>query len=440
MEERSKEEILSELYAIRAAMSLVSQKNDVTDQYQNANERSRRGIENSLQRVSNAAETQKQQSSQYLIEPKMQELSHQMNTIKEEIDDKKKKVEKEKAQIDYLVGEESRRYRYEPSKPAKFFGILMAISVFLALIGQYFTLEWQAGVYIGVLYGTIVLATIIYALVYHAKVMAPTEADLQKISDKRQELALLENRLAELNREYERAQKQSREYSALLEQGTIYYDTEAIARLEREQRQLQKHEKAVCQEANQAIKNRRAKIALIAKESQEIIESARGLYTVIDFRDWANVDLIIFYYETGRADTMKEALQQVDRQRQNDTLVRAIGMATEMLAKTIRQSVSALEKTLEGSFRRLSMQLEFQHRTSMDEVSKLGAKLETQNEQLEKLGEQAEELRLSAEAQARVQAANQEMTNALLEKIDVSSTQLAYDMEMQMRLVHHIPV
>lgn len=422
MEERSKEEILSELYAIRAAMSLVSQKNDVTDQYQNANERSRRGIENSLQRVSNAAETQKQQSSQYLIEPKMQELSHQMNTIKEEIDDKKKKVEKEKAQIDYLVGEESRRYRYEPSKPAKFFGILMAISVVLGAVGIGIceSYDWWVEVYLGVLYGTIVLATIIYALVYHAKAIAPTEADLQKISDERQELALLENKIAELNREYERAQKKSREYSALLEQGTIYYDTEAIARLEREQRQLQKHEKAVCQEANQAIKNRRAKIALIAKESQEIIESARGLYTVIDFRDWANVDLIIFYYETGRADTMKEALQQVDRQRQNDTLVRAIGVATKMLSKTVRQSVSALEKTLEGSFRRLSVQLEAQHQTSMDEVSKLQASLEAQNSQLEYLGQ--------------VQTENQAMTNALLEKINVSSLKLASDMEKQLEL------
>ena len=46
--------------------------------------------------------------------------------------------------------------------------------------------------------------------------------------------------------------------------------------------------------------------------------------SVLDPRDWANIDLIIFYYETGRADTLKEALQQVDRQRQNEALIKAI--------------------------------------------------------------------------------------------------------------------
>ena len=131
---------------------------------------------------------------------------------------------------------------------------------------------------------------------------------------------------------------------------------------------------------------------------------------------------------------MKEALQQVDRQRQNETLVKAVGMATEMIAKTILQSIGSLKNTLDHSFRKLSVQLEFQHQKSLEQVSKLGAELEA------KLGEQAEELRLSAEAQARVQAANQEMTNALLKKINVSSTQLAYDMDVQMKLVHHIVV
>ena len=115
-------------------------------------------------------------------------------------------------------------------------------------------------------------------------------------------------------------------------------------------------------------------------------------------------------------------------------------MATEMISKTIRQSVGSLEKTLDNSFRKLSVQLEFQHQESLEENARLGEQLEAQNDRLAKLNEQTEELRLSAEAQARVQATNQAMTNALLAKINVSSTQLAYDMDKQMKLVHHIPV
>lgn len=66
-----------------------------------------------------------------------------------------------------------------------------------------------------------------------------------------------------------------------------------------------------------AVKNNipehKSAIQAIAQRSQKILELAVETFPLIDFRDWENIDLIIYYFETGRADDMKEALQLVDR-------------------------------------------------------------------------------------------------------------------------------
>lgn len=74
-------------------------------------------------------------------------------------------------------------------------------------------------------------------------------------------------------------------------------------------------------------------------------EQAKSLYSVfaekyseiLDERDWVNLDLIIFYLQTGRAENLKEALQQVDRQRQTDAIVGAINNAAKEICNTFRQ-------------------------------------------------------------------------------------------------------
>lgn len=57
--------------------------------------------------------------------------------------------------------------------------------------------------------------------------------------------------------------------------------------------------------------------------------------STLDYRDWSNIDLIIYNMETGRADTLKEALQQVDNYRNTEKIVGAIIMATQAICNTI---------------------------------------------------------------------------------------------------------
>ena len=63
----------------------------------------------------------------------------------------------------------------------------------------------------------------------------------------------------------------------------------------------------------------------------------------LDVRDWNNIDLIIYYLETQRADTIKEALQLADREKQTERIEVAMSKATEEITRQIEAGVNYLE-------------------------------------------------------------------------------------------------
>ena len=80
--------------------------------------------------------------------------------------------------------------------------------------------------------------------------------------------------------------------------------------------------------------------------------------SVLTVADWPNIDLLIFYFNTGRADTLKEALQLVDEQRRNDAIVHAIGSASREISNTIQRNFNNLSSMLSAHFSRINMQIE----------------------------------------------------------------------------------
>lgn len=74
--------------------------------------------------------------------------------------------------------------------------------------------------------------------------------------------------------------------------------------------------------------------------------------------DWENIDLLIFYFESGRALNMREALQQVDRQRQTDSLIEAIDNATNRICHTINRGIAYIEDTIINCASAISAQLQ----------------------------------------------------------------------------------
>ena len=67
---------------------------------------------------------------------------------------------------------------------------------------------------------------------------------------------------------------------------------------------------------------------------------------LLDERDWQYLDLIIFYFETGRADTMKEALQLVEREVQTQRITDKIEEATQRIVDAIYTAASRISGQL----------------------------------------------------------------------------------------------
>jgi hypothetical protein len=79
--------------------------------------------------------------------------------------------------------------------------------------------------------------------------------------------------------------------------------------------------------------------------------------SLLDERDWQNLDYIIFSFETGRALTIKDALFYVDRERETERIVASIQEANRNLSKVIRAEVGSLKSAMERSFYELNENL-----------------------------------------------------------------------------------
>lgn len=160
------------------------------------------------------------------------------------------------------------------------------------------------------------------------------------------------------------------------------------------------------------------------KLSQEMYDALAAQFkSVLDIRDWKHIDLIIFNFETGRADTLKEALQQVDRRVQTDEIIEAIESAGSSIAATINVTMRELRSDLNKSFNRLSEQLAIQHAEQMTALGNINRNIERTNESIAKLQSATENNGKTLENISS--AAN--LNNALIAKIGYDSMSLMDD-------------
>ena len=96
-------------------------------------------------------------------------------------------------------------------------------------------------------------------------------------------------------------------------------------------------------------------IKRLKKVSSVIYDELSAAYSqLLDPRDWKYIDLIAFYWETGRAENMKEALQLVEREVQTQRIVGAIEDASARICKTIAVAASAISAQLDTISSQLS--------------------------------------------------------------------------------------
>ena len=139
--------------------------------------------------------------------------------------------------------------------------------------------------------------------------------------------------------------------------------------------------------------------------------------------DWKNIDLLLYYLKTNRADTLKEALQLMDKQRQTDEIVKAIGEATQSIQDTIHTTMREMSEALIQSFSVISNQL--------SQISK------NQNTIIAATGRLTDSIgaltsKVSDGFSSQVSAT--ELSNALLEKANESSKRLCDELKNCRRL------
>lgn len=104
-----------------------------------------------------------------------------------------------------------------------------------------------------------------------------------------------------------------------------------------------------------------------------MLQTSKG---VLNESDWQNIDLLIFYLETGRADSLKEALQLVDKQRQTDQITRAIGEASRHIANVLQAGFNRLASLMNNGFSELGRQIQFNHSETINTMLTSFANLE----------------------------------------------------------------
>ena len=133
----------------------------------------------------------------------------------------------------------------------------------------------------------------------------------------------------------------------------------------------------------------------------------------IDERDWSSLDYLIYAVETGRADSIKESLQLLDREKQTNRIVAAIQTASKEIAQILNRGFSALSEQMTKSFVILSKQIQTSTAAILGSIS-----------QMQQIQESQTAL-LSAKVSQLTQ--QQSLNRALMEKANESSEQLVAD-------------
>lgn len=76
--------------------------------------------------------------------------------------------------------------------------------------------------------------------------------------------------------------------------------------------------------------------------------------SLLDVRDWEFLDFFIYYFETNRVDTVREALLLADNERRADRIVQAVQSAAREISHTLNRGFEALGSQISLSFSALS--------------------------------------------------------------------------------------
>jgi len=158
--------------------------------------------------------------------------------------------------------------------------------------------------------------------------------------------------------------------------------------------------------------------------------------------DWANVDLLIFYLKTGRANSLQDALLLVDKQRQTEQITQAISSASEYVCNTIQDTTTKMAQFLASALGSLSEQIQRNHRELISELDytrrSISGAISDMSSNVGALGRQINssmsELNSNMSTQNQVLISSNEINRALLDNANNSSQQLMNELRYNQNL------
>lgn len=405
MDKREKQETLSKLYSLRAGLSLIAQKKEEVDNIL----QNRSNISDQLNKTVKSEED-KLQSEKDIAFANEHHITWRIDGKQAEIDERKadiKKLEKDNQEI-------KKGSTLEFDFLLRLVGMAIGIAIMVGLGVTQFT-NPENETFDFVLVGIFFTIGAIITIVCLIPIIIMARDSISEISRNSEAILKKESEISENRRtiaQYKEQITSNRVESA------------------KKQEELQKNIVAVRQ-ATQLVSALTDAVAVEMLNTHK--ETAVGIYNslseeyseLLDERDWQYVDLFIYMYETGRADSKKEALQLIDQYQQNKNIVEAIESAGREIQGSIRQGLGALQTSMERQFKALSGQLYQMHSETMLKMDRITNLLDNLNSEMSRLSMDMSQM--SSELEGMQQQLN--LNTALQAKANVSSRQLMEDVK-----------
>lgn len=218
------------------------------------------------------------------------------------------------------------------------------------------------------------------------------------------------------------------EEQGLLQKGKTEFERAIKRRTDGANRIQEKYDnlRKELQEQQKKLENERLDceaIVMIEKERfSSVYTSLQNEFSsFLDERDWKNVDLIIFSYETGRALDLRDALLQVDNERRNQRLVKAVRDASKSISGTIARGFNEMSHSLST----LSTKFDSLDRNIASSMQSIGGKFSKMIEQNKAVEGKLQQISSISSAK-----------EALQRKMYASSDEMASDIRYMRELSH----
>lgn len=418
-----KQEKIAELFAIRAGLSVISENTDKIKERENEVADINKSLSDFFE---NNSFEQNKLSKDYnnkieAIEKDIELLAEDKYPIKS--------IENGEKAFYYLKEDiKEQREKNSPQKPkggagvALFFLLLFVAGVLIGFFGgQELETVWIPCSLIG-FWGFVVL-----------KIVNGFNGDDRFTASRFREMILQK-------RYYKRWLKKCRDEDAMIARYEEIYNKEAPliikrkrqelsalknekeSELKKKREQIERETATTNAKAEAEIQRINDEITALLSASCQISKALSDNYPWFSESDWENTDLVIYYLQTGRADTIKEALYQVDRQRQTEQIVSVISQATQYLVGTINNNFYSLEKLVKSSFQKLAVLVENSGRSISRAIEENSAIIKEQAINARTIGKLQEKLLTETQ-----------LSNSLLAKANETSDELLNDLRYQQR-------